>query len=69
MRGNHKKLSQVVLAAQKMIDSREADLYSDEPLVIILSEMLNVGAVDLVDDIRNLMYTMQDLQAVECSMV
>ncbi len=54
-------MSQVVLAAQKMIDSREADLYSDEPLVIILSEMLNVGAVDLVDDIRNLMYTMQDL--------
>ena len=31
--------------------------------------MLNVASVDLVDDIRNLLYTMQDLQTVECSMV
>ncbi len=37
--------------------------------MIILSEMLNVAPVYLVDDIRNLLYTMQDLQTVECSMV
>jgi len=53
-----------------MIDNQEAaDVYSDEPLVIILSEMLNVASEDLIDDIRNLLYSMQDLQTVECSMV
>lgn len=68
-----KKFSSVVQAAQRMLSNLNTDSdpygYEEEPLVMILSEMLNVAPDDLMDDIRNLLYSLQDTQSIESSVV